>query len=269
MLLCNVLTLAWYQLQDRGTTISDSRIQALNDFSSHLREEESRQSLVFALEAPSAQVHTRGHAYDLHLISRLTLLWAAALGMKLNGKKSLAFEAAKLYVGEVDLTVVSKSEILGHMLHLDAQLAETTVMPVLYGLETAQFAYDTLRELVYDVWQAVRAGRSCSRVEAIEALLTICARGHQIDPVQYLAYRTVKTWIRWLRQPHLDQDSERLQRSWLRMHDFEYPAGTSSGGPIAPLPVGSDSVDGHPGQHWVEVDCTIQIVCRWHSVRSS
>ena len=88
-----------------------------------------------------------------------------------------------------------------------------TVMPVLYGIETAQFACETLRELRYDVWQAVRAGRSCSRVEAIEALVTICALGHRIDPVQYLAYRTVKSWIRWLRQPHLDQDSARLQRS--------------------------------------------------------
>ena len=38
MLFCNVLTLAWFQLQDRGTTISDSRIQALSDFSPHLRE---------------------------------------------------------------------------------------------------------------------------------------------------------------------------------------------------------------------------------------
>ena len=55
----------------------------------------------------------------------LALLWAAALGMKLNAKKSLAFGAAKLYVGEVELTVVSKCKILGHMLHLDAQLAET------------------------------------------------------------------------------------------------------------------------------------------------
>ena len=107
-------------------------------------------------------------------------------------------------------------------------------MPVLYGLETAQFANETLRELRYDVWQAVRAGRSCSRVEAIEALLTICAPGHRIDPVQYLAYGTVKSWIRWLRQPHLDQDSERLQRSWLRMHDFACPAGTSSRGLVAP-----------------------------------
>ena len=107
-------------------------------------------------------------------------------------------------------------------------------MSVLYGLETAQFAYETLRELWYDVWQAVRAGRSCSRVQAIEALLTMCAPGHRIDPVQYVAYRTVKSWIRWLRQPHLDQDSERLQRSWLRMHDFAYPAGTSSRRLIAP-----------------------------------
>ena len=137
--------------------------------------------------------------------------------MKLNAKKSLAFGAAKLYVGEVELTVVSKCKILGHMLHRDAQLAETptngvkevqrrlqrvallpgtkqqrismiaaTVMPVLYGFEGAQFTDETLRELRYDVWQAVRAGRSCSRVEAIEALLTICAPGHRIDPVQYI-----------------------------------------------------------------------------------
>ena len=131
-----------------------------------------------------------------------------------------------------------------YLLHRDAQLAETptnrvkevqgrlqrvalipgnkqpkisviaaTVMPVLYGFETAQFAYETLRELRYAVWQAVRAGHSVSRVEAIEALLTICAPGHRIDPVQYLACCTVKSWIRWLRQPHLDQDSTRLPRS--------------------------------------------------------
>ena len=73
----------------------------------------------------------------------------------------------------------------------------------------------------------MRAGRSVSRV-------TICAPGHRIDPVQYLAYHTVKSWIRWLRQPHLDQDSTRLQRSWHRMHDVAYPAGTSSRGLIAP-----------------------------------
>ena len=89
MLFCNVLTLAWFQSQDRGTTISDSRIQASSDFSPLLRKEEDRQSLVFALEAPSAQVYTGGYADDLHLISRLvmqvlrgyvpTLLWAAAL----------------------------------------------------------------------------------------------------------------------------------------------------------------------------------------------
>ena len=154
-------------------------------------------------------------------------IWAAPVGMKLNAKQSLAFGAVKLYVGEVELTVVPKCKILDHMLNRDAQLAETpairvkevqrrlqrvtllpgtkqqkismiaaTVMPVLYGFETAQFAFETLRELRYDVWQAVRAGRSVSRVEAIEALLTICAPGHRTDPVQYLAYRTVKSWIR-------------------------------------------------------------------------
>ena len=45
--------------------------------------------------------------------------------MKLNAKKSPAFGAVKLYVGEVELTVVPKCKILGHMLHRDAQLAET------------------------------------------------------------------------------------------------------------------------------------------------
>ena len=113
-------------------------------------------------------------------------------------------------------------------------LVAATVKPVLHGFETAQFACETLRELRYDVWQAVRAGRSVSRVEAIEALLTICAPGHRIDPVQHLACRTGKSWIRWLRQPQLDQESARLQRSWQRMHDFAYPAGTSSRGLIAP-----------------------------------
>ena len=137
-------------------------------------------------------------------------------------------------------------------------------MPVLYGFGTAQFA---LRELRYDVRQAVsflvlRRLRLCSR---------FVLRGHWIDPVQYLAYCTVKSWIRWLRQPYPDQDRARLQRSWHRMHDFAYPAGTSSRGLIAPpppdptLPVdGSDSVGGYSGQHWVEVDCTIQFACRWH-----
>ena len=51
-----------------------------------------------------------------------------------------------------------------------------TVMPVLYGFETAQFAYETLRELWYDVWQAVRAGRSVSRVEAIRCSIWHIAR---------------------------------------------------------------------------------------------
>ena len=154
----------------------------------------------------------------LHLISRLvlqvfrghvlTLLWAAAVGMKVNAKKSLAFGAVKLYVGEVKLTVVPKCKIMGHLLHRGAQLAETptnrvkevqrrlqrvallpctkqqkipmiaaTVMPVMYGFETAQLVCETLRELRCDVWQAVRAGRSVSRVEAIEALLTIYCSG--------------------------------------------------------------------------------------------
>ena len=135
MLFCNVFTLARFQLQGRGTTISDSRIQAFSDFSPHLRKEEDRQSLVFALEAPSTQVNTGGYADDLHLISSLVmqvfrghvlaLLWAAALGMKLNAKKSLAFGTVKLSVGDVELTVVPKCKILGHMLHRGAQLAET------------------------------------------------------------------------------------------------------------------------------------------------
>ena len=145
--------------------------------------------------------------------------------MKLNAKKSLSLGAVNLYVGEVELTEVPKCKILGHMLHRDARLAETqsnrvkevqrrlqrvalvpgtkqqrismiaaTVTLVLYGFETAQFAHETLRELRYDVWQAVRA-----------FAYDLCS-GHRIDPVQYLAYRTVKSWIRWLRQPHLDQD---------------------------------------------------------------
>ena len=45
--------------------------------------------------------------------------------MKLNAKKSFAFGEVKLFVGEVELTVVPKCKILGHMLHRDAQLAET------------------------------------------------------------------------------------------------------------------------------------------------
>ena len=146
-----------------------------------MREEEDRQSLVFAFEAPSAQVHSGGHADDLHLISRLvlqvfrghvlTLVWAAALGMKLSATKSFIFGAVKLYVGEVELTVVPKCKKLGHMPHRDAQLAEiptirvkevqrrlqqvavspgtkqqkisliaATVMLVLYSFETAQSA---------------------------------------------------------------------------------------------------------------------------------
>ena len=264
---CNVLTLAWFQLQDRGTTISDSRIQALSDFSPHLRKEEDRQSLVSALQAPSAQVHTGGYADDLHLIYRLvmqvfrghvlTLLWAEARGMKLNAKKTLAFGAVKLHVGEVELAVVPKCKILGHMLHRDVQLAETPTNRVKEVQRRLQRV------------EAVRAGRSVSRVEAIEALLTICAPGHRVDPVQYLPYRTVKSWIRWLRQPQIDQDSARLQRSWHRMHDFAYPAGTSGRGMIAPPLTDPTSVVGFPGQHWLEVDCTIQFACRWHSVRSS
>ena len=73
MLFDNVLTLSWFQLQDRGTTISDSRIQALSGFSPHLREEEDRQFLVFALEAPSAQVHTGGYAMCLLFSGRRLL----------------------------------------------------------------------------------------------------------------------------------------------------------------------------------------------------
>ena len=115
-----MLTLAWFRRQDQGTTISDARIQALERLSPHLREEEDRQCLVLVLEAPSA---AERFADDLHLISRLVLqvhrghvltpLWAAALGMKLNAKKSLAFGAAKLYVGEVELPAVSKCKDLG------------------------------------------------------------------------------------------------------------------------------------------------------------
>ena len=110
----------------------------------------------------------------------------------------------------------------------------------------AQFAYETLRELRYDVWQAVRAGRSVSRVEAIEALLTMGAPGHRIHPVQVSG------------TSHVVVGFDNLTQLAHRAEDCQH------------RPVdGSDSVGGYPGQHWVEVDCTTQFACRWHSVRSS
>ena len=77
------------QLQDRRTTISDSRIQASSVVSPHFREEEDSQSLVFALEAPSAQVHTGGYADDLHLISCVVLEVFVGMCLLFSGRHLL------------------------------------------------------------------------------------------------------------------------------------------------------------------------------------
>ena len=88
MLFCCVLTLAWFQLQHRGTTINDSRIQALSVFSPHSRRGGPSISCLWSTECSgphrricwrfASHFHSCGHV--------LTFLWAAALGMNLNAK---------------------------------------------------------------------------------------------------------------------------------------------------------------------------------------
>ena len=71
--LCNVLTLAWFQLKDRGTTISDSRIQALSVFPRTCEKRRTVNLLFMLLKHRVLKSTLEGYADDLHLISRLVL----------------------------------------------------------------------------------------------------------------------------------------------------------------------------------------------------
>lgn len=175
----------------------------------------------------------------------LTLAWVVAMGMKLNAKKSMSFGELKLKVDGVDVPTATILKLLGNLLEAHGLMAQgapdrlaeafrrvrrvallpgsrkgrtdmisSTVLPVLYGFETAQYEYKELRDLRSAVWQGVRGGLLTSRAEAIEVLMTVCCKGHRTDPVQYIDHRTVMLWAGWLNKVLSEDDYGLLQRVW-------------------------------------------------------
>ena len=181
-----------------------------------------------------------------HVIS---LAWSAVCGAAFNPKKSIALGKIKLSVGDKVIDMVSKFKILGRVLSIDGDLVEapqerdkemsrrlrnlaqipgsredrlgvaaTCVLPILFGMEAAHKDKKKLdaeqRRQRNEVWTAARAGKPPSNYQCQEVLFTVCSKGHLVDPCQFIDYRTVGIWMRWLASTIRPQDERVLEKVW-------------------------------------------------------
>ena len=71
------------------------------------------------------------------------------------------------------------------------KVIERSVMTCLYIREGASFSGAQIRELRREIWIAARAGKDTYFNKACWAVLfTIGAKGHLVDPEQFIDYRT-------------------------------------------------------------------------------
>ena len=161
----------------------------------------------------------------------LTVLWAEALRMTLNASKSVALGNIRLKIGNQTLQCVKDAKILGDVInfrHEDfdgsltmpdsrvntctARLARVSTLPgskqdrldaiaaaaipVLFGGEFVSLPQEVGAKLRVRIWEAVRAGRGRPIRACMEVLMTIFSKGHAIDPIQFLDFRTMLSFAR-------------------------------------------------------------------------
>ena len=179
----------------------------------------------------------------------LTLLWASALCMKLNASKSFGLGNIQLKIGNQTLQCVQDTKILGdivnfrqedfdNVLHMpDSRVSICTArltrisrlpgtkqdrldaiaaaaIPVLFGSEFTALDSDLSAILRVRIWEAVRGGAGRPLKACMEVLMTVFCKGHAVDPVQFLDYRTM---ISFARLAKLDRQSQQdLDLIWNR-----------------------------------------------------
>ena len=179
----------------------------------------------------------------------LTLLWASALCMKLNASKSFGLGNIQLKIGNQTLQCVQDTKILGdivnfrqeefdNVLHMpDSRVSicaarltrisrlpgtkqdrldaiAAAAIPVLFGSEFTALDSDLSAILRVRIWEAVRGGAGRPLKACMEVLMTVFCKGHAVDPVQFLDYRTM---ISFARLAKLDRQSQQdLDSIWNR-----------------------------------------------------
>jgi hypothetical protein len=130
MILCNVMSIAWFTLQAQGLRMSEEVWRELQESHDHflvysLADETVQLAIRPTSEDPEQATHTGGYADDLHVASRstvqvqrahfITIVWAVALAMKLNALKSQAFGVVLLQVGLETIEDVEVFKLLGNV----------------------------------------------------------------------------------------------------------------------------------------------------------
>ena len=276
MVLCNCMTVVWFAMQKHGCALTPNMLSFLRRHPHWPQHHDTHSTTTTIQRpdhtlhnggyaddlhtiTTTPQRLTRSHT--------ITVIWTIIFDMSLNPVKSIAFGKAALYVGDRQLPQQTTFQLLGHLLdargqlptpsadrlhtvnrrlrrlaqipgnqHRRQMLITTTILSVLYGVETVQYDFRSLSILRRDVWQAIRAGRPPFKVAAIEVLCTVCAPGHLVDPVQYLVYTLVRNWARWLQAAG---GHALTQRAWSHTTARDTTALRAGGGCLVRVP--SDS----------------------------
>ena len=206
----------------------------------------------------SKQAVTRAH--------QITVLWAKALYMKLNADKSFALGGVDLFVSGQQLRCISETQILGDLISFDhdldflpnmpearvktclsrlariAHLPGTkedsleciglAAIPTLYGGEFTSLQPEVCAKIRTRIWEAVRSGAGRPMKACMEVLMTVFCKGHVVDPMQFLDYRTM---LNFTRLAKFDLQSQQdLREVWSRYKQGEFDF-NSCAGPIANL----------------------------------
>eukprot|EP00438_Fugacium_kawagutii_P022288 Skav233968 [mRNA] locus=scaffold1008:488878:491145:- [translate_table: standard] len=250
MIAMNITSLLWFHAVRSGfseANLSFAKASVQQELGEHLPWNE----LLSTLSASGLDsVRQGGYADDLHVAScskpgvcrahRMTVLWAAALRMKLNASKSIALGNVELNIGNQTLQCVSNATILGDVISFkheedvglpsmpdartttcNARLARIaklpgtkqdrldaialTAIPLLFGGEFSSLDPELCAKLRVRIWEAVRGGAGRPQKACMEVLMTIFCKGHLVDPVQFLDYRSLLTVASLAR---LDQQSQ-------------------------------------------------------------
>lgn len=206
----------------------------------------------------SKQTVTRAH--------QITFLWAKAFYMKLNADKSFALGGVDLFVSGQQLKCISETQILGDLISFDHDLGflpnmpEARVktclsrlariahlpgtkedrleciglpaIPTLYGGEFTSLQPEVCAKIRTRIWEAVRSGAGRPMKACMEVLMTVFCKGHVVDPMQFLDYRTM---LNFTRLAKFDLQSQQdLREVWSRYKQGEFDFNTCAG-PIANL----------------------------------
>ena len=176
-------------------------------------------------------LHAAGTSKEgLKRVHWLTILWAEALCIQLNPDKSVVLGNLHLSVGAQNLKCVEDAKLLGDVVTFSQDLLEQPDMPdarlntcvsrltrcahlpgskedrlgaaalaaipVLYGSEFSRINSEQIAELRTRVWEVARQGKGRPKYACMEVLMTICSKGHLVDPAQFLDYRALLSFTR-------------------------------------------------------------------------